>query len=262
MTFTRRNDPLFDAVREIQEYCESNGLSVFSGYLTREHETMAVWSVSRSRDWKAFLDVAVSRAASLVYLDWVTFEEPHIDEALIRGGESGDAAEPDSHAEEYNRELQSFRPHAGLTGVVEIAFSLGGVWHVFEWQADWFAEFERLVDAWDEGAYQPRRLPRARLHELANQLVNHPKYQACRSKAQRRYLLEQLLGREVEFLRPSDVTGVLDLAEAIFELEIKPLERSYLRQRARELKAQGLSLDAIAGNLGVSRSAVKALLAG
>jgi hypothetical protein len=131
------------------------------------------------------------------------------------------------------------------------------VWHVFEWQAEWFAEFERCVDAWDEGAYHPRRLPRTRLHDLANQLVNHPKYQVCQSKAQRRYLLEQLLGREFESVRASDLTGVLDRAEAIFELEIKPLERSYLRQRARELKA-GMSWMPLR-SLGVSRAAAKAL---
>lgn len=262
MTFNRRNDPLLDAVRDIQEYCEPHGLNVFCGYLTREHETVAVWNVARNRDWKAFLDVAVSHTARLIYLDWVTFDEHHVEDALIRGDEPADGREPDPQVDEYNRELEGFRAHAGLTGVIEIAFSVSGAWHVFEWQAEWFAEFERLVDAWDEGAFQPRRLPRARLHDLANQLVNHPKYQVCQSKAQRRYLLEQLLGREFESIRTSDVTGVLDRAEAIFELEIKPLERSYLRQRARELKEQGLSLDAIAGSLGVSRAAAKALLGG
>jgi hypothetical protein len=262
MKFQRRNDPLLEAVREIQEYCEMHRLNVFSGYLTREHETVAVWNVARSRDWKAFLDVAASRGVGLIYLDWVTFDEHHVDEALVRGDETHEATEADPQVDEYNRELEGFRTHAGLTGVIEIAFSLGGVWHVFEWQAEWFAEFERCVDAWDEGAVHPRRLPRARLHDLANQLVNHPKYQVCQSKAQRRYLLEQLLGREFESVRASDVTGVLDRAEAIFELEIKPLERSYLKQRARELKAQGLSIDAIAGSLGVSRAAAKGLLAG
>lgn len=262
MTFNRRNDPLLEAVRDIQEYCDTHALQVFSGYLTREHETVAVWNVGRNRDWKVFLDVAAARSVGMIYLDWVTFEEYHVEDAMLRGDEGSDAGEPDPRMDEYNRELEGFRTHAGLTGVIEIAYSLGGVWHVFEWQAEWFAEFERLVDAWDDGAYQPRRLPRTRLQELANQLVNHPKYQACRSKAQRRYVLEQMLGRDFESVRASDVAAVLDRAEAIFELEIKPLERSYLRQRARELKAQGLSLDAIAGSLGVSRAAVKALLAG
>jgi hypothetical protein len=262
MKFNRRNDPLFDTVREVQEYCESRGLTVFSGFLTREHQTVAVWNVARNRDWRAFLDLAASRSAALIYLDWVTFEDHHVDDAFIRGDDSAEAAEAEPQVDEYNRELDGFRTHVGLTGVLEIAFWAAGVWHVFEWQAEWFAEFERLVDAWDEGAYQPRRLPRTRLHDLANQLVNHPKYQVCRSKAQRRYLLEQLLGREFEAVRASDVGGILDRAEAMFELEIKPLERSYLRQRARELKAQGLSLDAIAGSLGVPRSAVKSLLAG
>lgn len=262
MKFHRRNDPLLDAVREIQEYCELHRLNVFSGYLTREHETVAVWNVTRSHDWKAFLEVAASRDVSLIYLDWVTFEEHFVDEALIRAEEILEGAEADPQVDEYNRELEAFRAHAGLTGVVEIAFALDGVWHVFEWQAEWFTEFERCVDAWDEGAVHPRRLPRARLHDLANQLVNHPKYQVCQSKAQRRYVLEQLLGREFESVRASDVTAVLDRAEAIFELEIKPLERSYLKQRARELKAQGLSIEAIAGSLGVSRAAAKALLAG
>ena len=260
MKFARRNDPLLDAVREIQEYCDVHGLSVFSGYLTREHETVAVWNVSRSRDWKAFLDLAASRGAALIYLDWVMFDEHHVDEAMIRGDEAHERAEADADVDEYNRELESFRAHAGLTGVLEVAFSLSGVWHVFEWQAEWFAEFERCVDAWDEGAMHPRRLARSRLHELANQLVNHPKYQACQSKAQRRYVLEQILGREFESIRTSDLGGVLDRAEAIFELEIKPLERSYLKQRARELQAQGLSIDAIAGSLGVSRAAAKGLL--
>lgn len=262
MKFSRRNDPLFETVREVQEYCESRGLTVFSGFLTREHETVAVWNVARNRDWRTFLDLAASRSATLIYLDWVTFDEHHVDDALIRVDERAEAAEADPQVDEYNRELDGFRTQAGLTGVVEIAFSVGGVWHIFEWQAEWFAEFERLVDAWDEGAYQPRRLLRSRLHELANQLVNHPKYQVCRSKAQRRYLLEQVLGREFESVRASDVGVILDRAEAMLELEIKPLERSYLRQRARELKAQGLSLDAIAGSLGVSRAAAKALLAG
>lgn len=261
MKFNRRSDPLLDAVRDIQEYCDTRGLHVFSGYLTREHDTVAVWNVSRTQDWKGFLDVAASRGAGLIYLDWVTFEESFVDDASIRSEEPVEGAEADPRTDEYNRELDGFRAQAGLTGVVEIAFSLNGAWHVFERQAEWFGEFERLVDAWDEGAYQPRRLPRTRLQELANQLVNHPKYQVCRSKAQRRYVLEQLLGRDFEAVRASDVAGVLDRAEAIFELEIKPLERSYLKQRARELKAQGLSIDAIAGSLGLSRAAAKALLA-
>lgn len=262
MKYDRRHDPLLEAIRDIQEHCEGHGLSVFSGYLTREHETVAVWNTARGRDWKAFLDLAASRGAPLVYLDWIVFDDAQVEDAVIRAEEGGEAGEPDPQIDDYNREIESFRAYAGVTGVIEIAFSLGGVFHFFEWQAEWFAEFERLVEAWDDGAYQPRRLARTRLHEMANQLVNHPKYQVCQSKSQRRYLLEQLLGRDFESLRASDAAAILDRAEAIFELEIKPLERSFLRQRARELKAQGLSLDAIAGNLGVSRAAVKALLAG
>jgi hypothetical protein len=112
MKFHRRNDPLLEAVREIQEYCETHRLNVFSGYLTREHETVAVWNVARSRDWKAFLELAASRVVGLVYLDWVTFDEHHVDEALIRE-ETPNAAEADQQVDEYNRELEGFRAHAG-----------------------------------------------------------------------------------------------------------------------------------------------------
>ena len=261
MTFNRRHDPLLETVREIQEYCEASGLTVFAGHLTRDKETVAIWNPAHSRDWQAFLGVAVARVAGVVYLDWAPFEDQQIDEALIRPSDEA-GAEAGPRVEEYNRELDRFRGYAGTTSLVEIAYSLGGVFHFLELAADWFAEFEDLVDAWDDGAYQPRRLSRARVHELANQLVNHPHYKTCQSKAQRRYLLEQLLGREFESLRSSDTGAILDRAAAIFDLEIKPLERSYLRQRARELKEQGLSLDAIAGSLEVSRAVVKTLLAG
>jgi orotate phosphoribosyltransferase-like protein len=51
-------------------------------------------------------------------------------------------------------------------------------------------------------------------------------------------------------------------ADSIYQFEIKPKEEQRLRTEARRLREQGLNINAIAVNLGISKDRVSGLLSG
>src|ERR1017187_881800 len=105
--------------REILEYLESSGLTVFYGHAgALEDPTMVLWDVEHQPDYRKFLETARTVGAQLMVFAW----------------------------REYDARLRDLRIYQGVTCSLELAFDHSSRFYVFELQPDWYEDFLTLED--------------------------------------------------------------------------------------------------------------------
>ncbi|HXN65075.1 MAG TPA: hypothetical protein VN862_07050 [Candidatus Acidoferrales bacterium] len=253
------NDPLTEIIEEIRRAAVSDGVGIFYGYLADDNESVPTvhWNRANGGDWREFLRCAKTFNATILYLDWAPFEQSEIDEAVskVESELNGEIAQ-DKEAAEILNQIQRFHAKVGSTCVIDLAFVANGTLHVYEQTSDWWEEFTNLVTV-DEGAEeQATRIGKYLVNKWATALAGDSKYSTSK---QRGYLLEKLAGDEFQRL---PVGEVLRRAEAIFVTDFKQAADEKLADEIRQLRAEGLNLNAIAMQLGISRDRVSGLLSG
>ena len=245
------NDPLAKTVDKIREAAKSGGLQIFYGWLPEDEDRLTVhWNQDNGGDWKSFLDCAKAVSANILYLNWAPFEQFQIDDAVT---------EIESEVDEGSDEtgvlgkLRAFNTKVGLTCVIDLAFVANGVVHIHQETPDWFTEFEDLLPEQSEDEPE-RKLPdKTTVNKWAATLASHPQYMNSRD---REYLLEKLAGAEFPTL---PVFEVLRRAATVFEMDFKQGAEEKLAEEVRQLREQGLNLNAIARKLGLSRDRASGL---
>lgn len=260
MGASREIDPLLNIVEQIKTYAPEHSFVVFYGWASGEKVETVHWNEERDSDWHHFLDAAKSLSVKLVYLNWAPFEEFQIEEALLDEEVASSRSMSAEEIEKHNREIAKFSQKVGLTAIVDLAYLFDGVLHIFQKRADWFEAFEELT-ARGEIEEETKRVEEKVDTELvdtwANKLVRDSRYRMCKTYSQQDYLLEKLAGDEYKRL---PVSRILSRADTIYLIDIRPQEDEELRKQAKELKVQGLNLNAIAQRLGLSRDRVSGLL--
>jgi len=142
-----------------------------------------------------------------------------------------------------------------LTCIIDLAFVSNSVVHIYQETANWFDEFEELLpedeDDEDEGRTS---IDKAMVNKWALALASDPMYLTSK---QREYLLEKLAGQEFSKLPTFEV---LRRAETIFQADFRQVAEEKLSDEIRQLREQGLNLNAIALKLGISRDRVSGLV--
>jgi hypothetical protein len=252
------NDPLAKTLDEISEAAKDSGLQIFFSPLLQNESLTAEWSQRHGGDWKNFLACAKAVGANLLYLHWVPFEQFQIDDAaatiesdLARAGDSNDGTD----TKKLLGHLRAFETKVGLTCVIELAFLASGVVHIYQGNADWYEDFEKTFNGEIEDEDEPDQQPidKDTLNKWATALASDPKYMTSK---QREYLLEKLAVDEFPKL---PVFDVLTKAEAIFEVGFRQTAEEKLADEVRQLREQGLNLNAIAQKLRISRDRVSGI---
>lgn len=253
-------DPLATRVEQIRDHVKSLGISLFCGSVPYDEKRTVYWDEEQGGDWKMFLECAKAAGAKIVYLHWETFEESELDEALATELANGESAHVEG--ESLRAQIEQFRDKAGLTASIHLAFVSDGISHIFYEAAEWFTRFAELTedDSEDEDRVAGReaKADPALIDKWARTLASHPKYSSCKSGDEREFLLEQLAGEAFSSL---PLWPTLRRAETVYVMEIKEQEEERLGTQARELRNQGLNMNAIAKRLRISRDKVSGLLA-
>lgn len=245
-------DPLLKTVEDIRAYAEDKGLAIFYGWAYDEQAIH--WNEEQGGDWLKFLEAAATLGAKCLYLNWAPLEQFQIDEALERTTRQGPRL-PHSGPDEIRdqrRRLEKFLAKVGQTAAIDLAFSIDGTLHSHQISADWFDELNELREEGEE-AEQGRRIEvidKAVVDQWARELARHPQFGGCKTYDQREYLLEALSKDEFGDLPHAHI---LRRAEVVYVFEVRPKEEERLRDEARRLRKQGLSISAIAQKLGISR---------
>ncbi len=254
------SDPLLKTVEDICAYAQDLGLAIFYGFAVDEEEDIR-WNEEHGGDWKKFLDTTKALGAKVLYLNWAPFEEFQVDEALEEVREAVHSSTSEgAEIEQREREIEKYRDKVGLTAVVDLAFALDGVFHIHQIFPQWFLAFEELRPEEEEPEEEPeeKELDKTLVKKWATILANHPQFATCKTYGQRQYLLESLAKDEYETL---PVGHVVSRAESIYLLEVRPKDEERLRNEARKLRSQGMTINAIALRLGISKDRVSALVA-
>lgn len=263
MSVSQRTDPLLDMVKQIKNHAEENGFVVYYGWASGGKIESVYWNVERDGDWRHFLKTAKALSVKLVYLNWAPFEEFQVEEALVdEESHTADAPSGEDIREkkEHNSEVAKFRDYVGLTAIIDLAYLFDGVLHIFQKKADWFEEFEELTakeEAEEEAETGEEEVDAGLVNIWAGKLVRELRYRTCKTHGQRSYLLEKLAGDEYGRL---PVLHILERAENVYAIDVRPEEDKELRKQAKELKAEGLNIIAIAQRLGLTREKVSGLL--
>jgi hypothetical protein len=244
MGSTDKKDSLRQMAGEIISYCKEQDLRVFCGFVGGREDRNVYWNVEDDSNWISFLEVAKSLDAKFIYLNLSPFEEFQVDEAL-------------ETEDEDKRKIESYRSKVGLLACIDVAFLYGSIFHIFQSQADWFKEFSELTSEEEDLDRSKEEVDAAVVKEWAEKLANDSRYATCKKKSQRKFLLEELAGDEFGQLPEWDI---LEMAEKVYFLKVKPKEDQHLKREAMKLREQGLNLNAIAQKLGISRDRVSGLL--
>jgi len=130
--------------REILEYLESSGLTVFHGHAgALEDPTMVLWDVEHQPDYRKFLETARTVGAQLIVFASREFDASDLDDLASHLDEMGLGRD---ERREYDSRLRDLRIYQGVTCSLELAFDHNSRFYVFELQPDWYEDFLNLED--------------------------------------------------------------------------------------------------------------------
>lgn len=130
--------------REILEYLESSGLTVFYGHAgALEDPTMVLWDVEHQPDYRKFLETARTAGAPLIVFAAREFDTDDLDELASHLDEMGLGRD---ERRAYDSRLRDLRIYQGVTCSIELAYDHHSRLYVFEMQPDWYEDFLNLED--------------------------------------------------------------------------------------------------------------------
>lgn len=258
------DDPLIRVIEDIRAHAQKLDLVVFFGDLMGEEKAEVHWNEEHGGNWERFLETAKALDTKLVYLNWDSFEELDVQEALQKLGETALKASEAGRifeGEPRKREIEKYRNKVGLIVMIELVFLFGDTLHIYQRSPDWFDAFEGLIpkeDEDEEGRAPVQEADRTVVDKWASMLASDPQFGKCKAYNEREYLLEKLTKAEFAAL---PVPRVIGRAETIYQFDVRPKEDERLLAEARRLRTEGKNMAAIAQKLGISRERVSGLLA-
>jgi hypothetical protein len=130
--------------REILEYLESSGLTVFHGLAGGlEGPAMVLWDVEHQPDYRKFIETARTVGVKLMVFASREFETSDLDDLA---GHFDDMDLTREEKREYESRLRELRIYQGVTCSLELAFDHNSRFYVFEMQPDWYEDFLNLED--------------------------------------------------------------------------------------------------------------------
>jgi hypothetical protein len=132
---------------EILDYLEKEGFIVFHGCSRRLEEGKTVdWDTHRYPDYQRFLGIARQLGVKVVVFHHREFTAGHVDHALDQLEEAELDAEDRQRIE---REIRSLASYEALTSTIEISYEYEERLYFFELRAEWYQEYESLMDEID-----------------------------------------------------------------------------------------------------------------
>ena len=143
--------PNLDTLRdEILQHLAKQGFVVFHGYCRNgAARPTAYWDLDRTPDYRGFLSSASQAGVKMVVFGQVQFSPAMVDDAV---GRLDDFELPSEERRGYERRLREMRSYQGFTCALELSFDHEGRTYLYEAQADWYAEFLRILDEIDSYA--------------------------------------------------------------------------------------------------------------
>lgn len=143
--------PNLDVLRdEILQHLGKQGFVVFHGFCrSGATRPTAYWDVDRAPDYRAFLATASQAGVKIVVFGQVQFSAAMVDDAT---GRLEDFELPPEERRGHERRLREMRAYQGFTCALELSFDCEGRAYIYELQADWYAEFLRILDEIDSYA--------------------------------------------------------------------------------------------------------------
>lgn len=239
-------DNRWDAMkREI----ERREIAVFPSRIDAENAPVARWP--ETREDAEFLDLCEECGVNLLY----AFEEKFEEDDLPLWGEENRA-----HLDAL---IATARSHLGKLIFVSVSWVHGGIIHEWSREAAWFAEFEEQMELLNHELAERTKVDVERnVMEQARQLASQPEFHRARTPQQREYIARKVFPDLDE--EESDFSWTIHRlvreAQAIYEVDILPVEEQAIADRARELMAEGRPRSNAAEEIGISDDKLKRIL--
>ncbi len=131
--------------REILEYLEASGFTVFRSYAGGlEGLPMVGWDAEAYPDYRMFLESAKKVGANLILFASTQFDAAEEIDGQLEELEDCEVSREDRR--EYERRLREYRVHDGTTATIELGFDHNSRLYVYEVAADWYEEYMELEE--------------------------------------------------------------------------------------------------------------------
>jgi hypothetical protein len=128
---------------EIAVALDQGGFAVFhGGGRTVDPGNCVRWDVDQYPDPHTFLDTARKADAKMVVFHHRRFSAVDVDDAL-EDLETADLSREERR--DFERRLRPLREYDGFTCLVELSFTIGGIWYVFQTATPWYDDFLSVI---------------------------------------------------------------------------------------------------------------------
>ena len=128
---------------EIEQHLEASELAVFHSHARGFDTTPTIfWDTRKHPDFREFVQAAKAAGAKLIVFHQREFVAEQIEDALE---ELADSELPREHFRDLERRLKEARAYDGLVCEIELSFSIGSTFYVFDLRTDWFEAFNEVL---------------------------------------------------------------------------------------------------------------------
>ena len=132
---------------EILAYLEKENFVIFHGYSRRLEETDIVeWDSHRYPDYRLYLKAAKQAGVKIVTIHHREFTSGHVEHGMDQLEETELEQEDRRRLEKALRELGGYE---SFTCAIEMSFEIAQRLYFFELRAEWYDEFQTLMDEID-----------------------------------------------------------------------------------------------------------------
>jgi hypothetical protein len=248
-------DLLDGIIKEIEHYCQQNGISVFYGKIEENTLTEVKWTKQGTNDWQDYLSVLKNLGERVLTIEIVR-NDLELDKEAIEEYENNLSAE---EREEYMSALKSIIGTEGEVVTLSLSFFHGNVsYHLNEftsWAEHYLKVLEYVVED-NEDDEENDGLSQEEVEELARIIVQDNKYLECKNGTQRARVAASFARENGAKSENMDDFRIGQRAAEIYLSEVQPKIEQELKNKVQELKKRGYKKVEIRGRLALGETAL------
>lgn len=251
-----KNNTLDGVISSIEEWCGTNGISIFYADLTDEDGEI-LWNKRSDEDWKKFLETQKNANSKILILD-ITINEIEVMKEDIR--KLKDHLTGAEH-QEFEEALKIVRENEGKAVSFDLGFYYNNKWYRYYDCSPWSSEYQTVMDfILDHEDELPKKDAEenklnTKMEQYIHKILENKSYLSAPNQMTREDIVGHILLKEGIENRV-EVIKIAKLAESKFVLEIKPKQEEERKNLVLGYKRQGYNKKQTISKSGLGESIV------
>jgi hypothetical protein len=246
MIFKQKNMTIEEQHDYLTTWAKEKGIMLISAEVKTNKAPLITFNANETNSINDFTNLVSSSGGKAVFYESLLFTEDDYSEYLGYVSKLED--------EEMKSDFTKLEPYKNKILKFSFHFIHYGSIYVFEnssQEAEIFHDIQAtLIDIIHNA--QANELPEDKANEIGRQLAEHEQFSRVKNRSQRDFLAKKLFPELADYDGNAFYT-VTQIAESIYEIEIKPRKEQQLVQNIQQLKKEGKTKVVICQELQISK---------